>query len=321
MKTSPSSAALKMTTTNLLPKHAIAQPSPISIRDFSTPTVPTGHHAENRSNSHDRSHGSSSKNLIRQFNFAGAATAFASTPLKQPDHAESAISLQSKQSSDSSQSSVLSEGVSWYDSAIPTSDVNSKTKQPAAKNRLISFENLFTCGTQSSDVNRMERQDALRRKNPSKAPVMKSPLMSLDEEEETMNQIMAFTKGEAILNIDETSVDGTASIAWVLSKGDRTEVKVAEIHIPCCPIAEDEEHVTKEEELVAVSQQGTNSLTVPVNNESVSQFSYSAETSKSKTSAGTTCSQESVCRTTPVKKLTFFKSIWRKQNKKDYGEF
>lgn len=303
-----------------LPKGAIAKPSPISVRDFSTPTLPTGNNGDTVTDNFgngekpkgDGNSSNSSRILIQKLNFSGAAIAFASTPIKD-ERTKSASSTPSQRSSESSQCSTVSEGSSWYTRTVTSSGGATATVSA----NLMNFENLFSCGTPTLDdsFSTLEtKRNALRRRHSSRAEISMCRSFSvLDDEEESMKQIMSFTKGEAIINLDDASTDGKASLSWVLKEGNRTEVRVAKIpyNASICPekvsVGEEAHPKQLHENICEVGSPNADTvLETPMSEMEITQPSVKVNNPFSASA--------------PVKKKNFFKSIW-KHGKKDYGEF
>lgn len=316
---------------HLSPKIAVTQLSPISVRDFSTTTVPTANCNSTTDNHHNGGHvqsdgaATSSKNLIHQLNFVSATTAFASTPIKS-ERTQSESSIQSKRSSsESSRSSVLSEGSSWYTHTVMSSGGATATVSAS----LMNFENLFACGAPPIDDSFStfeSKRNAMRRRHSSKALITSSidrSLSPLDEEEESMRQIMSFTKGEAVINLDEKSPDGKASLSWVLKEGNRTEVRVAKIPYDSS-ICQDKtsaegDFLPKENRASDSEADFPTATTPPVFSSQPIHLSETTDTKKitQVLESGSASASGSLA---PVKKTSFFKIIW-KRGKKDCGEF
>jgi len=53
---------------------------------------------------------------------------------------------------------------------------------------------------------------------------------TLDEQDEEMERLMSYTKGEAVLKLSAVSPDGEASLAWVLSAESNDEGRIADFH-------------------------------------------------------------------------------------------
>jgi hypothetical protein len=128
-----------------------------------------------------------------------------------------------------------------------------------------------------------------------------------------MKQIMSFTKGEAIINLDEASTDGKASLSWVLKEGNRTEVRVAKIpyNTPICPekvsVGEEAHPKQLHENICEARSPNANTvLEMPMPEMETTQTPIQVN--------------NPFPASAPVKKKNFFKSIW-KHGKKDYGEF
>jgi hypothetical protein len=303
------------------PKGAIAQPSPISVRDFSTPTLPTGNNSytvtdsagdEDKTKS-DGNSSNSSRILLPKLNFVGAATAFASTPIKD-DRTKSASSTPSQRSSESSQSSTVSEGSSWYTRTVTSSGGATATVSAS----LMDFENLFSCGAQTLDdsFSTLEtKRNALSRRYSSRTDIsMCRSFSALDEDEESMKQIMSFTKGEAVINLDEASTDGKASLSWVLREGNRTEVRVAKIPYDasiCLETASKSEEAYPNHNHDNIYEAGSPNASTVLETSSSEMKIMQTPAAKANRPASASA---------PVKKKNFFKSIW-KHSKKDCGEF